>query len=186
MTSYKPMKIYTIGHSGHTLDKFIQLLKANAITQLVDVRSTPASRFQPQFNKENLEYFLPQNGIQYVFAGKFLGGRPSEPGCYKNRVLPKEETDYLHEVDYPEVMKKTWFIKGIARLLKLAEEHTTSIMCSEEDPSLCHRHHLIAKYFMAEYPEIQVIHIRGDGTVYNAATILTSVQTESVKQLPLF
>ncbi len=180
------MKIYTIGHSVHTLDKFIQLLNANEIKALVDVRTTPASRFQPQFNKENLEFFLPKYAIQYIFAGKFLGGRPSEPGCYKSRILPPEGADYLHEVDYPEVMKKSWFLKGIDRLLKLAEEQITAVMCSEEDPSLCHRHHLIAKFMMREIPEIDILHIRGDGTVFNAATLLASVQTEPVKQLSLF
>lgn len=180
------MKIYTIGHSAHTLDQLIRLLDANSIKTLVDVRTTPNSHFHPQFNRENIEFFLLKSEIQYVFAGKSLGGRPDEPSCYKSHVLPSEGADYLHEVDYPEVMKKPWFLEGIDLLLKLAEEQTTAIMCSEEDPSLCHRHHLIAKYLMQTYPEVVVWHIRGDGTAYNAAMVLTSVQTESVKQLSLF
>ncbi len=180
------MKIYTIGHSAHPQEKFLQLLSNNEIKTLVDVRTAPASRFQPQFNKENLEFFLPQSQIQYIFAGKFLGGRPNDPSCYKSRVLPSTGVDYLHEVDYPEVMKKSWFLKGIDRLLKLAEEQTTAVMCSEEDPALCHRHHLIARFIMSEFPEIEVIHIRGDGTIYNAATLLASVKTEPVQQLSLF
>jgi uncharacterized protein (DUF488 family) len=180
------MKIYTIGHSAHPQEKFLQLLSNNEIKTLVDVRTMPASRFQPQFNKENLEYFLPKQYIQYVFAGKFLGGRPSDPSCYKKRTLPSEGANYLHEVDYPEVMKKSWFLKGIDRLLKLAEEQITTVMCSEEDPALCHRHHLIAKFIMYEFPEIEVMHIRGDGTIFNASTLLTSVKTEPVQQLSFF
>lgn len=182
----KTMKIYTIGHSNHTLEKFIQILTANEIQTLVDVRTAPASRFQPQFNKENLEYFLPQNGIEYTYGGKFLGGRPSDPSCYKHRRLPQEGVDYLHEVDYPEVMKKPWFQKSIDHLVKLAEEKKIAIMCSEEDPATCHRHHLIAKYIMQEIPEIDVLHIRKDGTLINAKTILASVNTEPVTQLTLF
>jgi uncharacterized protein (DUF488 family) len=89
-------------------------------------------------------------------------------------------------VDYPEVMKRIWFIKGIQRLLELADEQTTAIMCSEEDPALCHRHHLIAKYILHEYPEVNVQHIRGNGIVFGAASLLVSVDTPLVDQPPLF
>jgi len=60
-------------------------------------------------------------------------------------------------------MQREWFVRGIERLIEMAYEQTTVIMCSEEDPAHCHRHHLIAKYLLAEYPEIIVRHIRGDG-----------------------
>ena len=152
---------------------------------LVDVRTAPASRYNPQFNRANLEHELPQCGIQYVFAGKYLGGRPSDPACYKSRALPLEGADYLHVVDYPEVMKRDWFVKGIQRLLELADEQTTAIMCSEEDPAQCHRHHLIAKYLLSEHPEVNVQHIRGDGKVFSAASVLASVDDVRAEQLPL-
>jgi len=153
---------------------------------LVDVRTAPASRYNPQFNKEMLAASLDVKYIQYVFAGKFLGGRPSDPSCYKSRTLPADGTDYLHEVDYPEVMKKEWFVKGIARLLEIADEQTTAIMCSEENPAQCHRHHLIAKYIMREYPEIKIIHIRGNGDTFGAASILASVSDVRAEQPSLF
>src|SRR5437868_5544033 len=127
------MELFTIGHSNHSLEELIQLLENNGVMLLVDVRSTPMSRYNPQFNRENLAVDLPQRGIQYAFAGKYLGGRPVDPTCYKKRTLPDEGTDYLHEVNYPEVMKREWFIKGIDRLLELADEQTSAIMCSEED-----------------------------------------------------
>lgn len=180
------MKLFTIGHSAHSLDKFVHLLDDNGVMTLVDVRTMPASRYQPQFNRASLEYFLPQRSIQYVFAGKYLGGRPSDPTCYKSRVLPAEGADYLHEVDYPEVMKRTWFVNGIQRLLELADEQTTVIMCSEEDPALCHRHHLIAKFILREHPEVKVQHIRGDGIVFSAASLLTAVDEQLADQPPLF
>ena len=180
------MKLLTIGHSNHSLDKFIQLLENNGVMTLVDVRTAPASRYNTQFNKGSLEQTLPQRDIQYVFAGKYLGGRPFDPKCYKSRTLPAEGVDYLHEVDYPEVMKREWFVKGIERLLELADEQTTAIMCSEEDPAQCHRHHLIAKYLMRVYPEVNVRHIRGDGTAFSAASLLVSVDDVQADQPSLF
>ncbi|MGC1377877.1 MAG: DUF488 domain-containing protein [Anaerolineales bacterium] len=180
------MRLFTIGHSAHSLDKLIHLLDENGVMTLVDVRTAPASRFQPQFNKANLEHLLPQHNIEYAFAGKYLGGRPSDATCYKKRVLPPADANYLHEVDYPEVMKRDWFIKGIERLLEMADEQTTAIMCSEEDPALCHRHHLIAKYILREHPEVKVQHIRGDGVVFSAASLLVSVSAPPVDQPSLF
>ncbi|MDP2981857.1 MAG: DUF488 domain-containing protein [Candidatus Latescibacter sp.] len=180
------MKLFTIGHSNHSIEKFIQLLEDNYIMTLVDVRSAPFSRYNPQFNKENLENILSGKSIEYAYAGKYLGGRPSDPACYKSHVLPPEGTDYLYEVDYPEVMKRPWFIQGIMRLLELANEQITVIMCSEEDPAECHRHHLIAQYIMTEHPEVNVQHIRGDGIVYSARSIQVSVNRPTAEQLSLF
>lgn len=176
------LKLFTIGHSNHTFEKFVRLLEDNGIMTLVDVRSAPHSRYNPQFNKENLEMMLPQHDIQYAFAGRFLGGRPTDPSCYKNRQLPGEGADYLHEVDYPEVMKRDWFTKGVVRLLELADEQTTAIMCSEENPAECHRHHLIAKYLMAQYPEVKVMHIRGDGAVFGAVSITDALDELTAEQ----
>ncbi len=178
--------LFTIGHSNHPLEKFIRLLEDNGIMTLVDVRTAPYSRYSPHFNKEMLEAALRERDIQYAFAGKYLGGRPTDPNCYKSRRLPDENADYLHEVDYPEVMKREWFIKGIGRLLEMADEQTTAILCSEEDPAQCHRHHLIAKYLLAQHPEVKVKHIRGDGTVYSAASITETVDAPDTEQLSLF
>ena len=158
------------------------------VTTLVDVRSTPYSQYNPQFNKEQLEHHILQEGVQYIHAGKNLGGRPTDPTCYKSRKLPgKEETDYLHEVDYDEVAKREWFKRGINWLLRLAEESTLVIMCSEENPAACHRHHLIAKYLLDEYFDtVQVRHIRGDGVVYGATSVLESVNEPQAEQMTLF
>ncbi len=179
------MRLYTIGHSTHSVEKLIRLLEANSVTTVVDVRTAPYSRHNPQFNKENLEFALSQRGMQYAYAGKFLGGRPPDPGCYKSRALPGEGADYLHEVDYPEVMKRDWFVQGIERLLELADEHTTVVMCSEENPAECHRHHLIAQYLLKTHPEVDVRHIRGDGTVFGARSLRESVARPAVKQTAL-
>jgi uncharacterized protein (DUF488 family) len=67
------MIIYTIGHGNRTTSEFIDLLKENNVTQLVDVRTSPYSRYNPQFNKENLGFFLKENDIQYIFNREAQG-----------------------------------------------------------------------------------------------------------------
>lgn len=180
------MKLYTVGHSNHSLERFIELVTAAGSQMVVDVRTSPSSRYNPHFNKGSLEVALPPKGVEYYFAGKLLGGRPSDPTCYRHGALPPEGADYLHEVDYPEVMKRDWFVKGMGRLLEIADERATAVMCSEEDPAACHRHHLIARYLLREHPEVSVVHLRGDGTIINAATILAAVDQGEGEQLSLF
>lgn len=179
------MKLFTIGHSNHSLERFVRLLEENGVMTLVDVRTAPYSRYNPQFDKETLESALSRHSIQYAFAGEYLGGRPSDPSCYKSRFLPGEGADYLREVDYPEVMRREWFLRAINRLLELADEQTTAIVCSEENPAQCHRHHLIAKFLLREHPEVNVRHIRGDGIIIAAASILAAVEDIQAEQLPL-
>jgi uncharacterized protein (DUF488 family) len=180
------MRLYTIGHSNHPIQKFIGLLEENHITRLVDVRSAPYSKYVIWFNKESLESALSMHKIKYSYGGKQLGGRPPDPTCYRNGSLPEGEADYLHEVDYVAVMQRPWFQKGIVHLLELAEKEVTAVMCSEEDPADCHRHHLIAKYLMADFPEWEIQHIRGDGKLNNANTILKSVNPPEGEQPSLF
>jgi uncharacterized protein (DUF488 family) len=180
------MKLFTIGHSNHPIEKFIGLLEDNHITHLVDVRTAPYSKYNIQFNKESLEHALSIHKIVYIYGGKHLGGRPTDPTCYKSGNLPNPETDFLHEVDYAAVIQRPWFQKSLGHLLELAEKEATAVMCSEEDPAQCHRHHLIAKYILAEFPEWEVQHIRGDGNLNNAASIHTSVNLPPGEQLSLF
>ncbi len=180
------MKLFTIGHGNHGLDRLRGLLETNGVRTVVDVRSMPYSRYSPQFNKSDLDAGLAACDIRYLFAGKYLGGRPTDPSCYKSGVLPAEGTAYLREVDYAEVMKRDWFLRGIDRLLELADLGITSILCSEEDPARCHRHHLITKYILALDPGAEVRHIRGDGTIYPATTILKTVDKPVVLQPTLF
>lgn len=181
------MRIYTIGHGNRLASELIALLKENEIQVLVDVRSAPYSRFNPHFNKEILEITLKEAGLRYEFAGKQLGGRPTDPSCYKSGKLPPEGSDYLHEVDYPQVMKQWWFQRGIDFLLELAETATVAILCSEEDPANCHRHHLVARYLLENYPEeVEVYHIRDHQVVFNATQIQKSVDGDQAHQIGLF
>jgi uncharacterized protein (DUF488 family) len=165
------VQLFTIGHSTHALEKFINLLELHGIQTVVDVRSVPASRFHPQFSKRNLSHSLARYEIQYVFLGRELGGRPSDPTCYAGGVLPEKGTKPWPTPDYTQIVKRDWFVRGIERLLRYAVDRPTAILCSEEDPARCHRHFLIAEYLAQHQPDIEVLHIRGNGTLLSAGEI---------------
>jgi len=149
------VRIYTIGHSNVPTEKIINLLRDHSIEILVDVRSQPYSRYSPQFNREDFQRILSQECIEYAFAGEWLGGRPKDPSCYEDG-----------RVSYERMETKDWYRRGIARLLEIAAEKRTAIMCAEEDPRHCHRHNLVAKTLMEE--AVEVLHIRGDGRLEDA------------------
>ncbi len=161
--------VYTIGHSNVAAEEVIALLVANEIAVVVDVRSVPYSQYTPQFNREMLELTLKQVRISYKYAGETLGGRPKDPTCYRSDNAPKNRGAYLKQVDYGAVMERPWYQKGIARLVEIAGVQRTAIMCSEEDPDDCHRHHLIAQTLLQQ--GIPVYHIRHAGAVEEARII---------------
>jgi uncharacterized protein (DUF488 family) len=177
--------IFTIGHSNVLASRIIGLLQDYKVQVLVDVRSSPYSQYAVQFNRESFKKTLEDSSIEYRFAGDYLGGRPKDPTCYKDKALPDGKADYLHLVDYPTVMTKDWFQKGIDRLLEIASEKRTVIMCSEENPANCHRHHLIGKFLMQQ--GISVLHIRGDGLIVKAEQIPDIKKDEPpAEQLEMF
>lgn len=145
--------VWTLGHSNVTLARLVRLLAALGIEQVEDVRSAPYSRVAPHFGREALERGLRDAGITYTFAGALLGGRPDEPWCY-------DEEDY---VLYDELAALPRFRAGIDRLLATAKVRRTAILCSEEDPSGCHRHLLIGRVLHA--CGARVMHLRHDGTM---------------------
>ena len=165
------VQLFTIGHSAHTLAKFVNLLELCGVQTVVDVRSVPASRFHPQFAKRNLSDALERLGIRYVFLGRELGGRPSDPSCYAGGVLPEKGTKPWPRPDYAEVVKRSWFVQGIDRLLRHAVESPTAILCSEEDPGRCHRHFMIAEYLTRHHSDIEILHIRGNGVLLSVDEI---------------
>lgn len=141
------MRIYTIGHSNVDAARIIDLLLQNSIDVVVDVRGTPYSRYAPQFNKERFSRQLKDSSIEYVSAGDYLSMRTK---------------DVAKENERPE------YIKGIDRLIKIADEKRAAIMCSEENPDNCHRHQLITQTLLAR--GIAVVHIRGNGNLEEART----------------
>jgi uncharacterized protein (DUF488 family) len=155
--------VFTIGHSNRDADDFVGTLLAHGIEAVVDVRSVPFSQWTPQFNRDAIEERLGAAGIAYHFAGKQLGGRPDDPTCYRSGAVPDAGADYLSLVDYEEVARRPWYRRGLDRLLEIAATRRTAVMCSEEDPVRCHRHHLIAQSLLER--GIAVTHIRRDGAV---------------------
>jgi uncharacterized protein (DUF488 family) len=131
----KEKVIFTIGHSNHSADKFIRLLKENHIDVLVDVRSHPQSLHAPHFNKEDLKSLLISNEVKYLFLGKELGGLPEGKEFY-------DEKGY---VQYSRIAENPLFLAGISRLEKGMAEYRIGIMCSEESPLGCHRRLLISR-----------------------------------------
>lgn len=134
--------LWTIGHSTRTLEQFIELLASQQIQALADVRRFPGSRRLPHFNQENLSKSLAEIGIEYVHFPE-LGGR--------RKALPNSpNTSWRNEAfrAYADFMMTPEFRAGIERLLKLAQEKRTAIMCSEAVWWRCHRS-LIADYLKA-------------------------------------
>ena len=145
--------IYTIGHSNHPIDRFIALLQQHGIRAVADVRSTPYSRFNPQFRKERLQAALADAGIRYVFLGEELGARSKDPACYEEG----------GRVSYVRLAATDLFRRGIERLLTGMQNHRIAIMCAEREPLDCHRTILVAREL--EKAGVPVTHILKDGTL---------------------
>ncbi|AWH86718.1 hypothetical protein HYN59_17105 [Flavobacterium album] len=146
--------LYTIGHGTRKAEDFLVLLNRYSIKYLVDVRSVPYSRFNPQYRQAALKSFLEVNGITYVFMGDALGGRPKDKTCYNEK----------GRVDYSVISTKPFFRDRIERLKQAcAGNISLAIMCSESKPSECHRTHLIANVLASE--GIDVLHIDEKGNL---------------------
>ena len=184
--SQKGPEIFTIGHSNVPAEAIVELLRGHGIRVLVDVRSIPYAQYASQFNRELFAHTLEEAGISYVFAGEHLGGRPKDPTCYTTSENPTGKDKHARPVDYAEVARRPWYQKGIARLVQIARERRTAVMCSEEDPSRCHRHNLIAQSLLEQ--GLAVWHIRGDGSLEAARSIAEEELEKSrqPRQLGLF
>lgn len=144
--------VFTIGHSTHSFEVFLALLRQHGIEALADVRSSPFSRFNPQFNREPLEQCLKASGIRYVFLGKELGARSDDRSCYDQG-----------RVQYSLLARTACFRSGIDRLLQGAAKYRVAIMCAEKEPLECHRTLLVGKALAARGQT--VLHIHADGHI---------------------
>ncbi|MDE0210666.1 MAG: DUF488 domain-containing protein, partial [Boseongicola sp.] len=120
--------ILTVGHSNHDLEFFVGLLDTHRVTALADVRSTPYSRFNPQFNREQLAETLKGSGIKYVYLGRELGGRSDNRSCYVHG-----------HVRYDRLANTSRFRDGLERVLSGAGDYRIALMCAEKEPLDCHR-----------------------------------------------
>lgn len=145
--------IHTIGHSNHSIEDFIALALVAGIDAIADVRSTPFSRRNPQFNRETLRAVLRERNIAYVWLGDGLGARPADPSL--------RHPD--GGVDFVRLAASEAFARGIERVLDGAKRYRLALMCAERDPLDCHRTILVSRTLAAR--GVVPRHVLGDGRV---------------------
>ncbi len=144
----KEATIYSIGHGNKKIEDFINELKSFNILFLLDIRSKPFSKWNPQFNQNELKFKIEENGIKYVYVGDTLGGLPEDRTCY----------DYNGKVVYDLIKEKNFFKEGLERLIIANDKNINlAIMCSESNPEECHRSKLIGQELLKK--KISLKHI---------------------------
>jgi uncharacterized protein (DUF488 family) len=125
--------VWTIGHSTHPFERFVALLVAHEIAQVVDVRRVPKSRRYPHFEGDALSRALPESGVAYVHLPRLGGWRParedSPNGAWRNRSF-RGYADYAMSEE---------FVVGLVQLREIAAARRTAVMCSEALWWRCHR-----------------------------------------------
>lgn len=144
--------LLTIGHSNHHIEAFLGLLSKHNVSAIGDVRSSPYSRYVPQYSREALKSTLMGAGFAYTFLGKEFGARSTNPDCYKNG-----------KVQYDLLAKQPIFSDGITRVVEGMKKYRIAFMCAEKDPIECHRALLVARAFFDR--GIPVSHIHADGSL---------------------
>lgn len=149
-----PGNCYTIGYGNSPIEVVVNILTDAGIDTVVDVRSSPHSRFNPNFNRGSLEKFLNSSDIGYRYMGDTIGGRYSNPA-----LLFTDGT-----VDYRKVSVTELFKDGIRQVISFVSGgKRIALMCAEKDPERCHRFSLISRDLKAR--GINVVHILPDGNV---------------------
>lgn len=143
--------VYTVGHSTNSIAEFVELLKKADISAIADVRSTPYSRRNPQFNQEALRRSLHNYNVAYVFLGAELGGRGNSDS---------EHNEY-GRIKYRSIAESLPFRRGLRRVQRGSTRMRLAIMCAESDPLDCHRGILISR--MLSTQGTPVVHIHTDG-----------------------
>lgn len=146
--------VYTIGHSNRSFEELVSLLREFGVRRVVDVRSFPAGKRQPHFGKKHLKQALPAAGIDYVHLPELGGFRKPRPG---SRNLGWNSASFRGYADHMETPE---FLAGARKLMRLASEEKTAIMCAEAHWSRCHRQ-LLSDWLIAQGAEVR--HILGPG-----------------------
>lgn len=144
--------LYTVGHSQHTIDYFVKLLKLYGINYVLDVRSTPYSKYAEQFNRESIYEYLKKTEINYSYMGDFFGARLDDTYLYNDSGC----------LDFEKVIKSDKFCRGMDNvILGLERGNKIALMCTEKDPIDCHRAIMVARGFSLN--GIEVEHILQNG-----------------------
>jgi uncharacterized protein (DUF488 family) len=179
MNNQRSPIVYTVGHSNGSFESFARLLELHAVQVVADVRSYPFSKYCKHFDTDNVRASLKNAGYLYVFMGSELGGKPKGDQFY----------DDEGHVLYERIAATPAFERGLERLVNGIPSYTIALMCGEEDPTHCHRRLLVGRVLQER--DVQVAHIRGDGSVQTDSQ-LEVIQTKgkaapaNVEQLNLF
>lgn len=157
--------LYSIGHGHKTAEELINELHSFSIQFLIDVRSNPFSKWAPHFNRGMIEQLFKNTDIRYFYMGDCIGGRPLNDDCYDENGC----------FDYQKMAKVPDFKKGLQRLIDAnSGGYKVAIMCSESDPSLCHRSKLIGRELLAEH-NIVMYHIIAPRKIKSEEDIITEL-----------
>jgi len=157
--------VFTVGHSTHAIDKFISLLRTHEVEVIADVRSSPFSRVNPQFNRDDFKKSLKEAGIRYVFLGKELGARSDDPSCYVGS-----------KVSYDLLAQTELFQQGLERVMEGSKTYRVALMCAEKDPLHCHRTILVARELIKR--GLEVAHILDNGKLEQHANSMERLMGE--------
>ncbi len=165
--------IFTVGHSTHEINYFIELLRAFKVTCVVDVRSVAASARHPQYNKALLSAELRRNGVVYMHFSEEFGARHTDPDLLDDEC----------KVDFEKVRKSFSFKTGVERLWQGVEKnYVMALMCSEGDPFDCHRFSMISVALQKE--GFAVHHIMKDKTLKTNADLERDLLKKYDKKIP--
>lgn len=143
--------VLTVGHSTRPLETFINMLKAHSVTRLIDVRTVPRSRHNPQFNRDTFPEALESSGIRYMHAAGLGGFRHTSRESSPNRGWRNEAFR-----GYADYMQTQEFAEHLANLIELAKQERVALMCAEAVPWRCHRS-LIADALMVHGIRVEEI-----------------------------
>ncbi len=144
--------IHTIGHSNHSIARFLDLLQGAGIDCVADVRSLPSSRRNPQFSQKPLASMLKDAGVEYWFLGDALGARPKDQNCYENG-----------KVSYARIAASPAFREAIGALIEASHAKRIAVMCAEKEPLECHRTLLVGRALAQRGTALQ--HILANGSI---------------------
>ncbi|BBM69632.1 DUF488 domain-containing protein [Rhodothermus marinus] len=148
--------LFTVGYGTSSIEEFINVLKQYEIKCIVDIRSNPYSKFNPDFSIGTLKNHLEKNGIAYEYMGDTLGGKPTDESCLEN-----------DKPIFSVIKEKDFFKEGIRKLLSLwryYQPQRIALMCACQYPDKCHRSKLVGQYIYETRSDndIRIIHIYKD------------------------
>lgn len=144
--------ILTIGYSNVDFNVFLEKAKKANITAIADVRSTPYSKYTPQFNREAVKESLKEHDIAYVYVGNMIGGWPKSDEYYTDGIA-----------DYTKMVNDKTFNDGLERIIKGSEKYNIALACSEQNPFTCHRFLLVSRELLRRGYDVR--HVMKDGSI---------------------